>query len=130
MERRLDPRVVDLGHAAVVVMNQPPTVTTVKVRLLYFDDCPSWRQAADHLESLRVEFNLCVDRQLIETSEAAVRATFHGSPSIIVDDQDLFPTHDAEVGLTCRIYQTPDGPAGCPTLEQTRTALNARPKRS
>lgn len=93
------------------------------VRLLYFDDCPSWRQAAEQLESLATEFDLAIDHELVETPEAADRLKFHGSPSMLVDGQDLFPAHGAGVGLSCRIYQTPDGPAGCPTREQTRIAL-------
>jgi hypothetical protein len=101
----------------------------VRVRLLYFDGCPSWRQAADHLDILRAEFDLHIEHQLVETPEAAVRAGFHGSPSIVVDDHDLFPTHEAEVGLSCRIYQTLDGPSGSPTLDQTRAALHTRHER-
>ncbi len=37
--------------------------------------------------------------------------------------EDLFAGSDAPVGLSCRIYQTPDGPAGSPTLDQLRAAL-------
>lgn len=102
----------------------------MRVQLLYFDDCPSWRQAAEQLEDLANEFDLEIDLELVDTPEAADRLRFHGSPSILVDGQDLFPTHDAGVGLSCRIYPTPDGPAGCPTLEQTRTAMQQRRIRS
>ena len=47
----------------------------------------------------------------------------HGSPSIQVDGVDLFAAPDAAVGLACRVYPTPDGPAGAPTVEQLRAAL-------
>lgn len=97
---------------------------------MYFDDCPSWRQAAEQLGSLAAEFDLDIDHELVETPEAADRLRFHGSPSIVVDGQDLFQTEGAGVGLSCRIYPTPDGPAGCPTLEQTRAALKQRRIRS
>lgn len=93
---------------------------------MYFDECPSWRQAVDHLRVLASEFGFAVEYELVETPEDAVRQNFHGSPSIVVDGQDLFPTRTAQVGLSCRIYQTPDGAAGCPTLEQIRSALQAR----
>lgn len=96
----------------------------MKVSLLYFDDCPSWQTAADHLHQLATEiFGLDIERVVVDTPEAAERTWFRGSPSIHVDGSDLFADPDAPVGLSCRIYQTPDGPAGSPTLEQLRRAL-------
>ncbi len=97
------------------------------VTLLYFDDCPNWMQAAGHLDTLAAEFpDLTLSRRLVDTSEEAERVGFHGSPSILIDGVDAFAPRDAPVGLSCRMYQTPDGPAGSPTLEQLRIALNAR----
>lgn len=52
---------------------------------------------------------------------------FGGSPTILVDGADPF-THQAAsapTGLTCRIYQTPDGPDGAPTIKQLIDALEA-----
>lgn len=62
-------------------------------------------------------------RHLVDTLEEAERMGFHGSPSILVDGIDIFAEPDAGVGLSCRVYRTPDGPAGAPTIEQLRTAL-------
>ena len=99
-------------------------MVTMDVTLLYFDDCPSWRIAAGHLEVLsQGNADIQVERVIVDTPEAADEHRFRGSPSIHVDGQDLFAAHDAPVGLACRIYQTPDGPAGSPTLEQLRDAL-------
>lgn len=95
----------------------------MRVQLLYFDDCPSWRVAASHLEQLRDEFDIRVERVPVETPEEAARLGFLGSPSLVAEDVDLFAPEGAEVGLSCRIYQTPDGPAGSPTLDQVRQAL-------
>ena len=95
----------------------------MRVRLLYFDDCPSWRIADGHLSQLAAEFGLQIERLPVETPEAAERLRFHGSPSIIAEGKDLFAPEDAEVGLSCRVYQPPDGPAGSPTIEQVREAL-------
>jgi hypothetical protein len=106
-------------------------VDRVNVRLLYFEDCPSWRQANEHLDSLRSEYSdLTIQLELVDTPEKAIETNFRGSPSIMVDDQDLFGADTAEVGLSCRIYQTPTGLAGCPTLDQIRTALEDRLDRS
>jgi hypothetical protein len=94
------------------------------VTLLYFDECPSWQIAAGHLEVLsRANPEIKVTRVIVDTPEAAVKQSFRGSPSIHVKGQDLFADRDEPVGLACRIYQTPDGPAGSPTLEQLRDAL-------
>ncbi|WP_258068755.1 hypothetical protein [Rathayibacter sp. AY1C1] len=43
----------------------------------------------------------------------------------MVDGADLFPDSNATIGLACRIYVTPDGLAGAPTMEQLRSALSA-----
>jgi hypothetical protein len=96
----------------------------VDITLLYFEDCPSWREASVHLETLAEErSDLVIHHQIIDTDRAARQHRFCGSPSIHTNGHDLFADPDAHVGLSCRIYQTPDGPAGSPTLQQLRHAL-------
>ena len=94
------------------------------VTLLYFDDCPNWREVDTHLRTLERELRgVRVTRQIVDTAEEAQRARFLGSPSVVVDGVDPFATSHSAVGLSCRIYDTPDGPAGSPTLGQLRAAL-------
>lgn len=93
------------------------------VTLLYFDDCPSWRTTDEHLRQLAEELPIEVERRVVDTPAAAEREQFRGSPTVLVDGVDVFATGDEPVGLSCRIHQTPDGPAGSPTLEQLRTVL-------
>ncbi len=94
------------------------------VTLLYFDGCPHWKTADEHLRALSSEFpDLVLSRQLVETPEEADRTSFRGSPSVLVDGTDVFAEPDAPVGLSCRVYQTPDGPAGSPRIEQLRDVL-------
>jgi hypothetical protein len=96
----------------------------VYITLLYFEDCPSWREVSVHLEMLAEEdSDLVIHHQIVDTDQAAQQHQFCGSPSIHINGHDLFADPDAPVGLSCRIYQTPDGPAGSPTLEQVRHAL-------
>lgn len=96
----------------------------MEVRLLYFDDCPNWRDAAAQLDALAAENPaLVVEHQVVDTPALAERTGFFGSPSIQVAGRDLFATGAESVGLSCRIYQTPDGPAGAPTIEQLRAAI-------
>jgi len=98
----------------------------MEVTLLYFDDCPNWHDADTHLRALQDEIlDLRVTRRIVDTPEEAERTRFRGSPSILIDGVDPFADADAPVGLSCRMYQTPDGPAGSPTLDQLRKVLNA-----
>ena len=100
----------------------------MKVELLYFDDCPSWQDADQHLRALAAEFgDLRVEHRLVTTDDEAIRLGFFGSPSIQVDGVDLFePSADAQPGLSCRVYRTPHGFAGSPTAEQLRDAMMRR----
>lgn len=93
------------------------------VTLLYFDGCPHWRTADQRLSALSAELGLTVSRRRLYTGQQAEQLGFRGSPSILVDSRDVFADGDAAVGLSCRMYQTPDGPAGAPTVEQLRAAL-------
>ena len=94
------------------------------ITLLYFDDCPNWQLADQRLAAITAErADVKVTRHLVETLEDAERMGFHGSPSILVDGVDLFAEPVAGVGLSCRIYRTPEGLSGAPTLEQLRAAL-------
>jgi len=105
-----------------------PSVTVVDVELQYFDDCPNWRAVDDHLRSLADEFtDMTVTHRLVDTPEEADRVGFRGSPTVLVNGVDPFATEvDPIGGLSCRVYPTPDGPIGSPTLEQLRRALDAR----
>lgn len=94
------------------------------ITLLYFDDCPNWKIADQRLAAIAAQrADLNVTRHLVDTLEEAERVGFHGSPSILVDGVDLFAEPGAGVGLSCRVYRTPDGMAGAPTVEQLRAAL-------
>lgn len=98
----------------------------MEITLLYFDDCPNWTEADSHLTLLQSEFSeVAIKRHLVETPEEAARLGFRGSPSILIDGADPFGDPDAPVGLSCRIYQTPGGPAGSPTLDQLRAVLTS-----
>ena len=97
----------------------------MKLELLYFDDCPNWRIAAERLDDLAIRHGLRVDRRLVTTPGEAEAARFRGSPTILLDGEDPFASGDEPVGLACRVYQTPDGPAGSPTTEQLEAILDA-----
>lgn len=62
----------------------------------------------------------------VNTEEEALQTRFLGSPSIRIDDVDAEKAarNNTEFGLTCRIYQTPDGPDGSMTMDTLREAIS------
>jgi hypothetical protein len=60
----------------------------------------------------------------VTTPDEAEAVGFRGSPTILVDGHDPFDRGDEPVGLSCRVYQTPDEPAGAPTIAQLRAVLS------
>ncbi len=99
----------------------------MQITLLYFDGCPHWEIADRRLAQLASERpDIHVTRQRVESADEAERIAFHGSPSILVDGVDAFSAPGAPVGLTCRLYTTPEGPAGAPTLDQLRALVDER----
>ncbi|MGE3194640.1 MAG: thioredoxin family protein [Microbacteriaceae bacterium] len=97
----------------------------MEIVLQYFDGCPNWKVAQERLDLIAAERpDIVVSRQLVETLDHAEQLGFHGSPSIIIDGSDPFADPDTGVGLGCRIYRTPDGLAGAPSLEQLRAAVS------
>ena len=97
------------------------------VTLMYFDDCPNWLVANAHLDALLAEHpEMSITRHVVDPPEEAERTRFRGSPSILIDGVDPFADNEDPVGLSCRVYQTPDGPAGSPTLDQLRDVLAQR----
>lgn len=79
-----------------------------------------------HLRSALSELgmpDLAIRIRVIDSIAAASRNRFIGSPTVAVDGIDLFPAPDQPVGLTCRIYRTPEGLAGAPTTQQLKMAI-------
>ncbi len=98
----------------------------MEITLQYFDGCPNWAIAAERLAAIaQAHREMTVTHQLVATPEDAKAIGFRGSPSILVNGTDVFPNTSAPAGLACRVYVTPDGLAGAPTLEQLRAAICA-----
>lgn len=58
------------------------------------------------------------------TDEEARRLRFPGSPTIRLGGQDLFPVPEqGDWRLGCRVYTTPEGLKGSPTVSMLREAL-------
>lgn len=98
----------------------------VKVSLLYVDGCPNWNVADERLREALASVghgDADVEHRRVSTPEEAEAAQFRGSPTVLVDGRDPFLDRERPVGLSCRVYRTPDGLAGSPTVEQLVEAL-------
>jgi hypothetical protein len=102
---------------------------TMDVELLYFDGCPHWEAADARLRQVAGEVGTTVRLRRVEEGDDLTG--FGGSPTILLDGQDPFlPAGPSAGGLSCRLFATPDGPAGSPTLEQLRAALGSEGRRA
>lgn len=96
--------------------------------VLHIDDCPSWEVASRRLREALVitgHGDDMVDVRAVRSRSMAERIGFPGSPTVRADGVDLFPAPDGEGALTCRIYSTPAGLAGSPTVEQLVDAIRS-----
>jgi hypothetical protein len=101
----------------------------MRIEVLYFDGCPSYRAAERILRGVLVREDAEADVELVavKTDEEAQRLRFPGSPTIRVDGEDLFPVPArTEYALGCRMYATPEGLRGWPTAKMVWAALEER----
>ena len=97
----------------------------MNIDLLYFEDCPSWESALANLQSALAEESLTVPIRVVKVqgAEEARRRGFWGSPSIQVDGADLWPDERRGYFWGCRVYRTPEGFRGWPTVTMMREKL-------
>ena len=98
----------------------------MRVEVLYFDGCPTYLQAEKTLRGVlaREAAEAVVELVVVNTDEEAHRLRFPGSPTIRVDGEDLFPVPDrTRYALGCRMYATPQGLKGSPTVEMLKEVL-------
>ena len=105
---------------------RPCHAEVVDVTLRYFDGCPNWQVAEARVRQVldaTGRADVVVNHERVETPEDAERLGFVGSPTLLIDGRDPFAMPGAPVGLACRVYSTPDGLAGSPTVEQLTEVL-------
>jgi hypothetical protein len=101
----------------------------VRLSVLYFADCPNWRDAGHRLRQALDELG----RPDVQDSFVAVRSEAHaaavgfaGSPTFTLDGVDLFGLAPAAGGLTCRLYATRGGLGGVPEVADLVAALTRK----
>ena len=100
----------------------------MKIELFYFDGCPSWQEALENLKNaLKAEgLEASIHPIMVNDDAEAARMKFLGSPSFRVDGMDLWPAERKRFNLNCRVYPTPQGLQGAPTVEMLREKLRLR----
>ena len=100
----------------------------MKIEILHIDECPNWREAGRRVRAAADALGLrdaSIEYHLLHDSAEAALVPFAGSPTILVDGTDAFPTDATISELACRIYPTDPGLAGLPTLDQLLQALGS-----
>jgi hypothetical protein len=97
----------------------------MNVKLFYIDDCPSWQDGLKNLEIAVKEEDLAASIATVKVTDdgEAVRLKFLGSPSFRIDGNELWPEERESYSLSCRLYSTPEGLIGFPTVGMLRKAL-------
>jgi hypothetical protein len=97
------------------------------IQFLYFEDCPSHDDALERLRSVMEELGIHADVEIIkvETEAQAQKLHFPGSPTIMINGQDIVPVPTgAHYYLTCRAYRLEDGRISpLPSRQMIRSAL-------
>lgn len=97
----------------------------MEVNLLYFDGCPSWQIALANLQTALREVRLDISINVIEvkSDQDAAVVKFLGSPSFQINGKDFWPDDRQSYSMNCRVYGTPEGLKGWPTVDMLRQKL-------
>lgn len=92
----------------------------MKIDLLHIAECPSWTTCLKNIKHalIDLEDDSKVNLFLVDSLEKEELSMFHRSPTILVDGRDIFPVDDYDGALSCRVYSTPEGLRGMPSIDQ------------
>ena len=88
--------------------------------LLVQPDCPHIEVARARLGEAASSFTGVNISEIVQTPD--VLAFRGGSPTFLIDGHDPFPSLSSTGGL-CRLYSTPIGLQGAPSIEQLRAVI-------
>ena len=98
----------------------------MRIEILHIDECPNWVEAGTRVEAALLELGRDQDEvtyRLLTSSADAATVAFAGSPTILLDGVDAFPTDGRTLDLACRVYRTASGFAGVPTVAELVEAM-------
>lgn len=88
----------------------------MKIELLYFENCPLYKQALENLRAVLAENHIDAEVELVnvDSPEKTDTLGFYGSPSIRINGIDL-EEKDGDYTYACRMYTINDQTTGVPT---------------
>ena len=100
----------------------------MNVELLWWEGCPSTERALEAVRVALSELGLSgveVHTREIATDDDARATGFFGSPTILIDGEDIVPAAaNEQIGLSCRVYRRRDGRVSpIPDPDDLREAL-------
>jgi hypothetical protein len=100
----------------------------MQVRLLYVPGCPNLDVARERVRQAAAVLGLTpvVREQTVTTQDEAEALGFVGSPTVLVDGDDVVPVRTAVPSLACRLYRTVGRTEGAPTVEDIALAMQKR----
>ena len=110
-----------LAGGSIAVQKAHPSTkgqAKMKIELLYFNSCPSYKQALTNIKAVLKEKNLQAEVILVnvESEEKAKQVGFQGSPSVRINGKDI-EGRDEGYSFSCRIYSDNGKPAVAPSKE-------------
>ncbi len=104
----------------------------MRVSFLFYEDCLSHELALERLREVLAEEGIDADVEIVkvESEVQAQQLRFVGSPTILVNDQDMDPPpSESHYALTCRAYRLEDGRISpLPSRGMIRRAIGAAAK--
>ena len=101
----------------------------IHVTFLFYEDCPSHELALERLREVLDEEGIAAEVEVVkvESEEQAQERHFVGSPTILLNGQDIDPPLPASYyTLTCRAYHLEDGRISpLPSRGMIRRAIEA-----
>lgn len=102
----------------------------MKIRVLYFDGCPSYEPAVATIREVVAEQNLKAEIELVRvnSTEQAISQRFLGSPTVQINGVDVegLIAPMGEPDLSCRLYNEAGTLRGWPSRELIQAALSGR----
>lgn len=97
----------------------------MRLQILHVPGCPGAEALPGILGPLlAARPDIHVVRQVVTTEDEAERLGMTGSPTILADGRDLFPSPGRQPSLSCRLYPGEHGHLGpAPTAAQLQQAL-------
>lgn len=99
----------------------------ILIQILYFPDCPIYKELEKFVKEIIQELNVDADLELvnIQTKADAEKYHFTGSPGLRINGKDMDPlTENAPVVLkSCKIYRTEEGMKMIPTKKMIKEVL-------